>query len=1040
MKKTSRDKILFFSLGLLLFFVLDTNDAKAQVCQPDFLCDPQCGPGNGFSDDGGLTCFCNDPTCSAPPPSCQPDFLCDPQCGPGNGFSDDGGLTCFCNDPTCSAPPPSCQLDFLCDPQCGPGNGFSDDGGLTCFCNDPTCSAPPPSCQLDFLCDAQCGLGNGFSDDGGLTCFCNDPTCSPSFCGNSIIEFPEVCDGTDLAGETCTTLGFDGGTPACNLDCLTFDTSACVTFACGNNVLDPEEQCDDGNTFNYDGCSALCLIENHSLLFQQDNFNGLNKIYFQNSTYINAGSLQLRNLITASPLGIPGSNTAAITIDSNNQPHILYVNDGSINYAQWNGTDWDTKGLVSGNFQNTKLNIAVDSNNLPHISYDTNYAHWTGTEWVHETTQASWGTGHTSIPACRSSSIMLAGNDIPHISFVCDNQAGFGCSLGDTCYGSFLGHAARNSYYPWITEMLGNEGSSSITTSQVTRFNQLFDLTTVRATTQAGFSAMDIDSNGLPHFALAESGQQSACTKNKIIYGKCTSFGFGDVCGSWQNQLVEEGAQSACDSTSHTREPDPQGPIALALDSNDDPHVVYTIRGSDLPGFTNLVYSKLVGSTWVEEILDTAAAGYSKDIKLDSNNFPHIVYTVARGTSAPYDYIVKYARWTGFEWEIEDIAHIGYWRQVGLDLDNQDKARFIYPRGNFSSTDLTYSFVDPSLFRNSGSFISTPINTIDLLNWGTFSVDDTIPPGTSISYTLVRASDDAILCPNLDGNNNDVQTCLGSETTVKLQATLSTTDNLSTPTVRSWNLTWLAKDVDLDRTPDSIDNCPTTFNPDQLDTDGQNGGDICDPCSADSTDSCLLDSSTAQIVNITGATINTADTEVILTIPAGLVSDPTTFSITAFNNSLAGTLPAFSIVSDTWEVASKVYQISSTQKTFTQPVQLQISYDPAEIPDPSTFDIWWFNDVTVGWEQQFAVVDTVNHTFTVFLNHFSIYMIAFKGECGNNIIEGAEQCDNNDTTCSNTCTLISTPELAIPEFTSFGTAIALIGGLLGYIYYRKSFQ
>ena len=46
-------------------------------------------------------------------------------------------------------------------------------------------------------------------------------------CGNGIIEPPEDCDGTNLGGQTCVSLGFTGGTLACATDC-TFDTSGCT--------------------------------------------------------------------------------------------------------------------------------------------------------------------------------------------------------------------------------------------------------------------------------------------------------------------------------------------------------------------------------------------------------------------------------------------------------------------------------------------------------------------------------------------------------------------------------------------------------------------------------------------------------------------------------------------------------------------------------------------------------------------------------------------------------------------------------------------
>ena len=35
----------------------------------------------------------------------------------------------------------------------------------------------------------------------------------------------------------------------------------CYVPSCGNGILDPGEECDDGNNVYLDGCSGVCLIE-----------------------------------------------------------------------------------------------------------------------------------------------------------------------------------------------------------------------------------------------------------------------------------------------------------------------------------------------------------------------------------------------------------------------------------------------------------------------------------------------------------------------------------------------------------------------------------------------------------------------------------------------------------------------------------------------------------------------------------------------------------------------------------------------------------
>jgi len=57
----------------------------------------------------------------------------------------------------------------------------------------------------------------------------------------------EICDGTDLGGNDCSTIGmgFLGGVLGCLPGCDSWDTSLCTNRpGCGNGVLDPGETCD----------------------------------------------------------------------------------------------------------------------------------------------------------------------------------------------------------------------------------------------------------------------------------------------------------------------------------------------------------------------------------------------------------------------------------------------------------------------------------------------------------------------------------------------------------------------------------------------------------------------------------------------------------------------------------------------------------------------------------------------------------------------------------------------------------------------------
>ncbi|MBU1244535.1 LamG domain-containing protein [Myxococcota bacterium] len=84
-------------------------------------------------------------------------------------------------------------------------------------------------------------------------------------CGNGVLDTGEACDGADLAGATCVSLGYEGTGLACDAACQ-YDVSACdPPRTCGNGVLNPGERCDgtnlDGATcvsLGYYGTGLLC--------------------------------------------------------------------------------------------------------------------------------------------------------------------------------------------------------------------------------------------------------------------------------------------------------------------------------------------------------------------------------------------------------------------------------------------------------------------------------------------------------------------------------------------------------------------------------------------------------------------------------------------------------------------------------------------------------------------------------------------------------------------------------------------------------------
>ena len=100
------------------------------------------------------------------------------------------------------------------------------------------------------------GPGSGPSGSGGSS----PPTPPPepgAFCGDGSVDPGEVCDVGDLAGEDCESLGYGPGVLTCQGDCEDFNTAGCSTLpACGDDHADPGEEC-DGFDLDGENCSSL---------------------------------------------------------------------------------------------------------------------------------------------------------------------------------------------------------------------------------------------------------------------------------------------------------------------------------------------------------------------------------------------------------------------------------------------------------------------------------------------------------------------------------------------------------------------------------------------------------------------------------------------------------------------------------------------------------------------------------------------------------------------------------------------------------------
>lgn len=86
-----------------------------------------------------------------------------------------------------------------------------------------------------------------------------------SLCGDGLVGEGEDCDGSDLRGSSCQSLGFESGQLVCGADCH-FVTTLCAN-RCGNGVLDQGEACDGQlgltpcENWGYPACTSTCKLD-----------------------------------------------------------------------------------------------------------------------------------------------------------------------------------------------------------------------------------------------------------------------------------------------------------------------------------------------------------------------------------------------------------------------------------------------------------------------------------------------------------------------------------------------------------------------------------------------------------------------------------------------------------------------------------------------------------------------------------------------------------------------------------------------------------
>ncbi|MDX1998303.1 MAG: sialidase family protein [Thermoanaerobaculia bacterium] len=146
-------------------------------------------------------------------------------------------------------------------------------------------------------------------------------------CGNNTREGAEICDGTDLGGQTCASQGFSGGgTLSCNATCAAFVTTSCIvgstttTFTSvaveDGRIIESGETTNAGGTVNTNGATTSALrVGDTNQDRQQKGFVSFDTSAIPDLANVQTVTLRLRRgtLVGTNPFTTHGSMTADVS-------------------------------------------------------------------------------------------------------------------------------------------------------------------------------------------------------------------------------------------------------------------------------------------------------------------------------------------------------------------------------------------------------------------------------------------------------------------------------------------------------------------------------------------------------------------------------------------------------------------------------------------------------------------------------------------------------------------------------------------------------
>lgn len=341
---------------------------------------------------------------------------------------------------------------------------------------------------------------------------------------------------------------------------------------------------------------------------------------------------------------------SSLALDSNNLPYISYTycqliggtfdfTTCKIKYAFYDGNSWTTHDVGSGIFSS----LTLDSSSHPHLCYVDN----DGTLYYGYYSNSSWQI-HSFGLAAEGCSIALDSSSRPHIIY----------EGGD--------HFIKYVYYDgasWAS-LLGDSVGQGDISSQ----------------------SLKLDSSDSPHVVFKNSSS-----------GYPT---YAYYAGGWKTEVVESIIIDQLAS--------------LVLDSSSQPHLAYHDRSNN-----KLKYAARVGSSWTVQEVDSVTyavdIGMQSSLDLNSSSQPAIAYLdTAFGD-------LKYAYYDGSSWQKETVDSDKYTGEFAwLVFDKYDQPHISYWShnvGGYYGGSLKYTYYDfvaPEVTLSNPSGIYSQVQNVEL--------------------------------------------------------------------------------------------------------------------------------------------------------------------------------------------------------------------------------------------------------------------------------------------------------------------------------------